>query len=115
MGLEFVPDDILTAAVRPDDAALLLAARIAAQYSREREFETVGQIARDSVACAFSALTIRRRRRGEARGAIDQLTEIAARYGARVVLNDDPLGMAVGLRFASGKHVSGFRNIFFLA
>jgi hypothetical protein len=91
-----------------------LAARLAAQFAREREHETVTAIEAAAVEAARLALAIRDR--PARKPPRDKLAAIVAPYGARVIVAaDQPHGMTVGLKFHGGRFSSGARDIMFLA
>lgn len=89
-----------------------LAARIAAQFAREREHEVIETIAREAHEAATLALAIKAK--GPAPRRLNRLEEIVTPYGARVVDNRDPEGMTLGLRFLGGRYSSGIRDIMYL-
>lgn len=89
-----------------------LACRLAAQFAREREHETVDAITRHALEAARIAARVKAE--GPSARRLRRLEEVVAPYGARVVDNRDPEGMTLGLRFQGGKYSSGIRDIMYL-
>lgn len=89
-----------------------LACRLAAQFAREREHETIDAVAGHALEAARIATEVRTR--GPTAAKLRKLEAVVAPYGASVVDNRDPDGMMLGLRFRGGRFSSGIRDILFL-
>ena len=98
--------------MRPLGDLTHLACRLAAQFAREREHETVDAIASHAFEAARIATEVRAR--GPTAAKLKKLGAVVAPYGASIVDNRDPEGMMLGLRFRGGRYSSGIRDIMFL-
>lgn len=89
-----------------------LAARVSAQLSREAPHTHIDEIARDAVRIAGDALQVRTT--NAPRAVVARVQRVARKYRARAVYAGDAHGMALGLRFSSGRYSSAADDVMFL-
>lgn len=93
--------------------------RVAVAFARQpvAASYTVEDVANDAADVAKLAAALRRKleRQQKPNGEVAKIREIASRYGARVVNQNDVEGSVVALRFPAGTHASGFRGLLFVS
>lgn len=107
----------LVAVAKPEPHLAVATVAVALARQPVARSLTVAEVAADAVRLAGLALALRRsleRQRPE-RDEVALASEIAKRYGAKVVAQRDVEGSVLALRFPAGTHVAGFRNLVFVA
>lgn len=95
-----------------------LAARIAVQLAREEisEYRQLERIATDALMIAQAGLDARKRllAQKDAAAAYARAEAVLSQYDAEAIKQGELQGMVLGAKFRSGRHTSGFRNVFFV-